>query len=188
MTIFIRRRDLTELLVCHLFTATHPVQHWITTRHLVVNELQKCSPRPLESPQVSVYDNTVPHGVLHTLPPVGRSTAALLWFMYHLAFPSLSTHLSSGILVRTWANALGKQRLLARKCIFSTRSWCCPPVTQTTFSSLFHVIGPWNHLMFGMVGGYVGYNYKSWEASLLASVNEKRALRGMPEIERRSMA
>ena len=42
--------------------------------------------------------------------------------------------------------------------------------------------------MFGMVGGYVGYNYTSWEASLLASVNEKRALRGMPEIERRSMA
>ena len=39
-----------------------------------------------------------------------------------------------------------------------------------------------------MVGGYVGYSYKSWEASLLAKVNEKRVLRGMAPIDRKSMA
>ena len=67
----------------------------------------------------------------------------------------------SGILIRTWANAMGKNRLLSK---------------------------PWNHLLFGMAGGYVGYNYKSWEASLLAKVNEKRVLRGMDPIDRQRMA
>ena len=58
----------------------------------------------------------------------------------------------------------------------------------TFLLSLFFLLEPWNHLLFGMVGGYVGYNYKSWEAGLLAKVNEKRVLRGMAPIDRQSMA
>jgi len=68
---------------------------------------------------------------------------------------------ASGLLVRVWANGLGKQRLLAR---------------------------PWNHVLFGMVGGYIGYNYNKWEDGLLEAVNEKRRDRGMPEISRQSLS
>lgn len=67
---------------------------------------------------------------------------------------------ASGVLVRTWANGLGKQRLFAR---------------------------PWNHLLFGAVGGYMGYNYTRWENELLEAVNEKRVERGMPMIHRESL-
>jgi len=66
----------------------------------------------------------------------------------------------SGLLIRFWANALGKQRPLWR---------------------------PWNHVLFGAVGGYVGYHYGGWQDDLLASVNEKRALRNMPQITRQSL-
>jgi hypothetical protein len=66
---------------------------------------------------------------------------------------------ASGVLIRTWANGLGKQRLLAR---------------------------PWNHLLFGLAGSYIGYNYSTWESELLKAVNEKRVERGMPEITRQS--
>ena len=39
----------------------------------------------------------------------------------------------------------------------------------------------------GAVGGYIGYNYKTWENNLLIKVNEKRALRGMPEMNRQNL-
>jgi hypothetical protein len=37
------------------------------------------------------------------------------------------------------------------------------------------------------VGGYIGYNYSSWENGLLVAVNEKRKERGMPVISRESV-
>ena len=89
-----------------------------------------------------------------------------------------------GVLVRTWANAIGNQRLLARTCVLFLRKGS---KVSSYHSPVFHS-GPWNHLLFGMVGGYVGYNYSSWEAGLLAKVNEKRALRNLPEFNRQSMA
>jgi len=67
---------------------------------------------------------------------------------------------SAGVLIRVWANGLGKQRLLAR---------------------------PWNHLLFGAVGGFIGYNYNRWEDELLAAVNDKRVERGMPPINRQNL-
>jgi hypothetical protein len=39
-----------------------------------------------------------------------------------------------------------------------------------------------------LVGGYIGYNYEAWKGGLLSAVNEKRAERGMPEINRKSLA
>jgi len=68
--------------------------------------------------------------------------------------------ISSGVLIRVWANGLGKQRLFAR---------------------------PWNHVLFGVVGGYIGYNYGRWEDELLEAVNEKRRERSMPEITRQNL-
>lgn len=67
---------------------------------------------------------------------------------------------ASGLLIRVWANGLGKQRLFAR---------------------------PWNHVLFIGVGGYIGYHYPRWEEELLVSVNEKRAERGMPTITRQNI-
>ena len=61
-------------------------------------------------------------------------------------------------------------------------------VAHSSFLFSLLMSEPWNHLLFGVVGGYVGYNYKSWEASLLAKVNEKRVLRGMAPMDRKSMA
>ena len=68
---------------------------------------------------------------------------------------------ASGVLIRVWANGLGKQRLLAR---------------------------PWNHVLFGFVGGYIGYNYQRWEDELLAEVNAKRLERNMPPINRKNLS
>ena len=66
---------------------------------------------------------------------------------------------------------------------------CDVDLTFLLFPSfILFPLEPWNHLLFGAVGGYIGYNYKSWEASLLAKVNEKRVLRGMAPIDRQSMA
>jgi len=45
-------------------------------------------------------------------------------------------------------------------------------------------IGPWNHVIYAGVGGYIGYNYSTWSDKLLAAVNEKRVERGMPAIVR----
>ena len=71
----------------------------------------------------------------------------------------------------------------------SFRSCTFPCVTDLcSLHCFFQSLEPWNHLLFGTVGAYVGYNYKTWEASLLAKVNEKRVLRGMSPIDRQSMA
>ncbi|KAJ1425056.1 hypothetical protein B484DRAFT_451268 [Ochromonadaceae sp. CCMP2298] len=64
------------------------------------------------------------------------------------------------VFVRCWANAIGKQRYFAR---------------------------PWNHVFLGAVGGYIGYNYSTWENGLLVAVNAKRIERGMPVISRKSV-
>lgn len=46
--------------------------------------------------------------------------------------------------------------------------------------------GPWNHVLWGAAGGFVGYNYVKWEGQLLAAVNDKRKEKGFPVITRES--
>jgi hypothetical protein len=36
----------------------------------------------------------------------------------------------------------------------------------------------------GIVGGYIGYNFPTWDKNLLIAVNEKRKERGFQEISR----
>eukprot|EP00614_Pseudopedinella_elastica_P018738 CAMPEP_0172649026 /NCGR_PEP_ID=MMETSP1068-20121228/241578_1 /TAXON_ID=35684 /ORGANISM="Pseudopedinella elastica, Strain CCMP716" /LENGTH=84 /DNA_ID=CAMNT_0013463371 /DNA_START=485 /DNA_END=739 /DNA_ORIENTATION=- len=43
---------------------------------------------------------------------------------------------------------------------------------------------PWLHVGFAMIGGYAGFNYASVEAKLLEDVNEMRADRKLPPLER----
>ena len=40
----------------------------------------------------------------------------------------------------------------------------------------FLLIGPWNHVLCVIVGGYIGYNWEKWETELIVAVNEKRYL------------
>jgi hypothetical protein len=58
-------------------------------------------------------------------------------------------------------------------------------------SSLCHLptptLGPWNHVACGFIGGYIGYNYYTWESEMLESVNEKRVARGMMPIQRKDL-
>lgn len=91
---------------------------------------------------------------------------------------------SAGLFVRVWANALGKQHPLARK-PFCNLCICKPPLID--FILFVYYLGPWNHVLFGAVGGYVGYNYSRWEQELLVSVNALRKQKGMPEITRESV-
>ena len=49
------------------------------------------------------------------------------------------------------------------------------------------MIEPWNHLLIGGIGGYIGYNYSTWEQDLLTAVNEKRLQRGMVPIDRKTI-
>jgi len=46
-------------------------------------------------------------------------------------------------------------------------------------------LGPWEIVGCGMLGGYVGYNYNSWEDTLLKKVNDARAVRDMPLLTRK---
>ena len=48
--------------------------------------------------------------------------------------------------------------------------------------------GPWNHVGMALVGGWVGYNYSTWEKDLLLAVNEKRVEKGLPAITREQAA
>lgn len=43
---------------------------------------------------------------------------------------------------------------------------------------------PWEYLVFGGVGGYIGYKMPIWEAGLINDINEMRADRNMPPLER----
>ena len=40
------------------------------------------------------------------------------------------------------------------------------------------------HLGMGMIGGYIGYNFTTWENQMLDLINEKRALKGFPPMKR----
>ena len=51
----------------------------------------------------------------------------------------------------------------------------------------FNNPGPWNHLLVGGIGAYVGYNMTSWEDSMLQNINEQRARRNMVPISRESL-
>ena len=64
---------------------------------------------------------------------------------------------ASGLLIKTWSNALGKKRLLAK---------------------------PWEHVICIGIGSYIGYNYSKWGDELLESVNKQRLKKGMPTITR----
>ena len=64
---------------------------------------------------------------------------------------------ASGLLIKTWSNALGKKRLLAK---------------------------PWEHVICIGIGSYIGYNYSKWGDELLESVNSQRMKKGMPTITR----
>lgn len=44
------------------------------------------------------------------------------------------------------------------------------------------------HVSFGLVGGYIGYNYEKWELQLLDAINEKRKEKGYPQISRENVA
>jgi hypothetical protein len=37
------------------------------------------------------------------------------------------------------------------------------------------------------IGGYIGYNYSTWESQLLSALNEKRVEKGLSEIKRSDM-
>lgn len=47
------------------------------------------------------------------------------------------------------------------------------------------VTEPWQHVFYGMLGGYIGYNYPKYEQNLLQEVNDLRAERGLPPLKRR---
>jgi len=49
---------------------------------------------------------------------------------------------------------------------------------------LFIYIEPWEHLAYGAIFGYLGYNIPTWEDNLMIRVNEERVKRGYLPIER----
>ena len=59
-----------------------------------------------------------------------------------------------GVLIPVWANALVKRRYFMK---------------------------PWRHLVFGVTGGFIGYNWAKWEDELFTAVNAKRKAFGLPQ-------
>ena len=89
---------------------------------------------------------------------------------------------SVGFMIRLWANALQKQRLFYRKLEY------IPDFDfRRYYPFLIPHAGPWEHLVLGGIGAYIGYNYTSWENQLLAQVNQKRETRGMVPITRKDI-
>ena len=52
---------------------------------------------------------------------------------------------------------------------------------------LFFVVEPWVHVAMAGTGGYIGYNLKTWEEEMLVTVNEKRVMKGLVPITRKSL-
>lgn len=49
---------------------------------------------------------------------------------------------------------------------------------------LFASSEPWEYLLIGGAGGYIGYKMPMWEAGMINDINEMRADRNMPALER----
>jgi hypothetical protein len=49
---------------------------------------------------------------------------------------------------------------------------------------LVHVLGPWNLVLFGGLGAYVGSNNERWQKALLEDLNERRVAKGFPPLLR----
>ena len=52
---------------------------------------------------------------------------------------------------------------------------------------LIFVVEPWVHVAMAGTGGYIGYNLKTWEEEMLVTVNEKRVMKGLVPITRKSL-
>ena len=66
----------------------------------------------------------------------------------------------------------------------SSRACVCSLADARSPRSLARRADPWNLVLFGLIGGYVGSLVQPVEQQLLADVNEMRAERNMPPLKR----
>ncbi len=88
-----------------------------------------------------------------------------------------------GVVIRVWTNALGGQRYLWRKWI----AW-----VEIFFYLLINVVvvtikcilGPWNLVIMGGIGGYIGKNMEKYQNDMLEDLNVRRVEKGFKPITR----